>query len=131
MDGGQVALSADGATQFSAWMNLDSGKRRLFVSRGKPGEEPKATLVEYQGQQTHAVTAMLPDGRALVAFESGEGVAITLFSAEGKLEKQQELSQSARFPRVLATKTAAYVVWESGQGVQVCRIDATWWKPAD
>jgi hypothetical protein len=132
MDGGQVALSADGTTQFSAWMNNEDGKRRLFFASSKTGEAPKgACLIDYPGQQGHPVVTGLSDGRALVALEANDGVSVAVISAEGKVEKKEELAKAGRFPRLVQTKDAVLVAWENMEGVQTRRVAAEWWKQAD
>ena len=132
MDGGQVALSADGKLQFSAWMNSESGKRRLFFARVKPGEEPEGSaLVDFDGQQGHPVVTPLSDGRAFVAFEANETIGAVVLDADGKVEKKQLLGKAGKFPRLVQTKDAIVVTWESTEGVQTCTVAAAWWKPGD
>ena len=128
MDGGQVALSADGETQFSTWMTDEGGKRRLFFAAVKPGDSPEGSgLVDVQGQQGHPVLAPLTDGRALVVFEANDTIGAALLKADGTVEKKQMLSQRGKFPRLIAIKDAVVVTWENGGEVQTCRIDSTWW----
>jgi hypothetical protein len=132
MDGGQVALSADGTTQFSTWMNNDDGKRRLFFASLKTGEAPKgACLIDYPNQQGHPVVTPLGDGRAFIAFETNEGISVAVINAEGKVEKKEELTESGNFPRLVQTKDAVVVTWESMKGVQTRSVAAEWWKRAD
>jgi hypothetical protein len=128
MDGGQVALSADGKTEFNAWMSDEGGKRRLFFAAVKPGEAPAgAGLVDLAGQQTHPVITALPDGRALVVFESSESVGVAVLKQDGTVELKQMLAKAGRFPRLVQCSDSVVVAWESSDGIQSCRIDQNWW----
>lgn len=132
MDGGQVALSADGESQLNAWMNNEEGKKRLFFARVKPGEAPTASgLVDVAGQQGHPVIIALEDDKAFVAFEANDTIGVVVLDKDGKVEKKQMLSKSGRFPKLTRTKDAVVVTWESSEGVQVSKVESAWWMAED
>ncbi|MCA8911243.1 MAG: hypothetical protein KDB82_06040 [Planctomycetes bacterium] len=128
MDGGQVALSADGETQLNAWMNNEGNKKRLFFASLKPGESPTVSgLVDIAGQQSHPVIAALEGGKALIAFEANETIGAAVLDKDGKVLKKQMLANKGRYPRLVRTKDAIVVTWESSEGVQISRVEQSWW----
>lgn len=128
MDGGQVALGADGETQLNAWMNNEGDKKRLFFASIKPGASPTGSgLVDIAGQQSHPVIAALEDGKAFIAFEANDTVGAAVLDKDGKVLKKQMLAKKGRYPRLVRTKDAVVVAWESGDGVQVSRVEQDWW----
>lgn len=125
MDGGQVALTSDAATQASVWMSDSQGARKLFFSIGKPGVSPPAAPpVEAEGQQTHASVVMLDADRALGVYEQdGTTVRAAVLTREGKLAKTIDLGQG-KYPRLTSVKDGAIAVWESDTGIKVRKLSA-------
>lgn len=129
MDGGQVALTSDAATQASVWMSDSQGARKLFFSIGKPGVSPPAAPpAEAEGQQTHASVVMLDADRALGAFEQdGNTVCAAVLTRDGKLAKTIDLGPG-KYPRLVSVKDGVVAAWESDAGIKVRKISTEEWK---
>jgi hypothetical protein len=132
MDGGQVALDAEGKQQLSAWMSDEGGQRKLFVARVEPGKAPEgSSLVDFPGRQGHPVIAPIDENRALVVFEANDTIGAIVIGENGKVVKKAKLADRGRFPRLVRTESAVVAAWESDDGIQVITLKSDWWDSED